>query len=103
MRDAKANAARATSPMIPGARMRFVIPYTDERTDSICSLPPNALRFCCAAVYPNLTDPMIGGELGGWGGVSSKRGLGSTVQGQTVQRRAEGRPHCATWAQRRQV
>ena len=40
-----------------------------------------ALRFCCAAVYPNLTDSMIGGELGGWGGVSSKRGLGGTSSG----------------------
>src|ERR1041385_5921348 len=41
----------------------------------------NDLRFCCAATYPNLTDSMIGGELGGWGGVSSKRVLGGTSSG----------------------
>ena len=42
---------------------------------------PNGLRFCCAAVYLKLTSAMIAAELGGWGGVSSKRGLGGTSGG----------------------
>jgi hypothetical protein len=57
---------------------------------------PNDLRFCCAAVYPNLTDSMIGGELGGWGGVSSKRVLGGTSSGRPAP--ASRRPLLRSWA-----
>ena len=38
---------------------------------------PNALRFCCAAVYRDLTGVMIAAIHGGRGGGSSKRVLGS--------------------------